>query len=472
MNEKIRLLGPRIVPFALPLLAPMLLMLVPMALVAWLYQEAYQTFFCGSGCSAGGDGFGYGLFGLVVLVFGAITLLAGGIALASIITAAVSRRLMPLYPAIGVVASPLALLALANDSPVYSVLQVIFAVALLAALVVHRAADDGFKLAGFGFLALIVLTGVISMGQAATGDAQAIPPQEAAEPFDCANVEQIPLTECAALVAFFEAAAQSGLYAGARERDWLASDTPCGWPGLGCKDGHVTSLRWDNNFINTQDQLPPELGDLSELRFLEVRLAATGPLPAELGRLTKLEELRLSQNELSGPIPAELCRLIHREELWLGPNDLSGPIPVELGGMTELKVLALAGIQLTGRIPVELGRLTNLEHLWLSGNQLTGTISAELGGLTSLQKLWLNHNQLSGPIPAELSSLSNLEWLRLDVNQLTGGIPVELGNLSALSRLEVDDSQLQFDDKGRIVGIPPGMESVCFGSGDGTGCRQ
>ena len=39
----------------------------------------------------------------------------------------------------------------------------------------------------------------------------------------------------------------------------------------------------------------------------------TGPIPAELGRLTSLRTLDLGGNELTGPIPAELEDLANLE---------------------------------------------------------------------------------------------------------------------------------------------------------------
>ena len=94
--------------------------------------------------------------------------------------------------------------------------------------------------------------------------------------------------------------------------------------------------------------------------------------------------------------------------LWLGANQLTGSIPASLGSLTNLQDLRLHENQLTG-IPAALGSLTNLEILHLNRNQLTGSIPASLGSLTNLQALWLAENQLTGSIPASLGSLTNLE---------------------------------------------------------------
>ena len=223
--------------------------------------------------------------------------------------------------------------------------------------------------------------------------------------------------------------------------------------------------------------LPPALGQLSELRRLEIRGAGSkqrrhigarlsGGIPAELGNLTKLEVLDLRGNFLTGFIPVELSELENLEALWLEDNFLSGSIPAELGnlanlrslnlgrnnlhgvvpaalgGLSQLDVLHLWSNQLTGGIPPELGNLSQLTALWLSSNRLTGGIPPELGNLTQLQRLSLSVNRLSGEIPPELGNLSQLTALWLSSNRLTGSLPPELGSLSQLVNLYLTNNQL------------------------------
>ena len=50
-------------------------------------------------------------------------------------------------------------------------------------------------------------------------------------------------------------------------------------------------------------------------------------IPAEIGHLTSLTQLRLTSNDLSGTIPAEIGHLTSLTQLHLTSNDLSGTIP-------------------------------------------------------------------------------------------------------------------------------------------------
>ena len=190
-------------------------------------------------------------------------------------------------------------------------------------------------------------------------------------------------------------------------------------------------------------KIPAQLGNLTNLQELWLsHNELSGTIRAELGDLTKLQGLYLSVNTLSGEIPAQLGDLTNLQFLSLSSNELSGAIPVELGDLTDLEYLYLNKNGLSGEIPAQLGDLTNLQSLYLDENGLSGEIPAELGNLTNLEKLYLNKNELSGEIPAQLGDLTNLEELALSRNTLSGEIPAELGNLTNLQLLLLNDNEL------------------------------
>ncbi len=214
------------------------------------------------------------------------------------------------------------------------------------------------------------------------------------------------------------------------------------------------------------DGIPPELGDLPELRRLELCCELPGPIPPEFGTLPKLEDLSLRMSASSipaelgnlpalqrlvlhgatGPIPPALGNLSALQYLYLNngfnPGQLTGSIPPSLGNLSRLRALGLAENQLTGIIPPELGNLSALQYLHLNDNQLTGPIPAEFGNLTNLEQLRAWDNQLTGPIPPEIGRMYALTELGLYSNRLTGPIPAELGNLARLPSLDLHDNQL------------------------------
>jgi leucine-rich repeat protein SHOC2 len=127
----------------------------------------------------------------------------------------------------------------------------------------------------------------------------------------------------------------------------------------------------------------------------------TGAVPAEIGRLSALRELELSDNQLTS-LPAEIGQLTSLQVLYLADNQLTS-LPAEIGQLTSLQVLYLADNQLTS-LPAEIGQLTSLTWwLNLSDNQLT-SLPAEIGQLTSMERLSLRGNQLTS-VPAAIRDL-------------------------------------------------------------------
>jgi hypothetical protein len=247
----------------------------------------------------------------------------------------------------------------------------------------------------------------------------------------CTAQDQIPTTECDALVAFYTS---TNGPTWDFDEGWLDNAAPCSWRGVTCATGHVTRLSLSVNGLT--GTIPAELGDLTNLSYLSLyENNLTGTIPAELGNLTNLSHLTLEDNALTGSIPPELGSLTNLAYIYLRNNGLTGTIPAELGNLTNLAGLDLRDNSLTGTIPAELGNLTNLDALDLRENGLTGSIPAELGDLTKLITLYLSDNSLSGPIPAELGNLSDLVYLWLDGNSLEGEVPVQLMDLTELSGL-------------------------------------
>ena len=285
-----------------------------------------------------------------------------------------------------------------------------------------------------------------------------------------------------------ERAVLIALYDATNGADWKMDD---GWLGEGALDKWLRVTTDENGGVTDLDLSANQLN---------------GEIPAELGNLSRLELLYISDNNLTGALPQSLTGILGLESFYFHNNPgLCAPIDEAfqtwLEGIPEVqgsscaaedspedhKVLvklydALDGENwtnntnwrterpirewygvtndasgrvtrllldsngLAGKIPKELGSLSNLKRLEFGNNRLTGEIPAELGNLSDLETLQLGNSPpaggLSGGIPKELGSLSKLEILNLKFNQLTGEIPAELGNLTNLGILALMANRL------------------------------
>ena len=215
----------------------------------------------------------------------------------------------------------------------------------------------------------------------------------------------------AALLALFDSAGGPDWTSKANWGSYKALTT---WSGVTVNsDGRVTRLNL--SYRNLIGGLPKELGNLTELEYLDLRSnRLAGGLPKELGNLTELERLDLRYNRFTGGLPKELGGLAELDYLYLSDNRFTGGLPKELGNLAELDVLYLSDNKFTGGLPKELGDLTELDYLYLDGNCFTGSLPWELSKLTSLDGLWLDGNCLSGKVPTAVTHSNKSYDLRVD----------------------------------------------------------
>ncbi|KAH9741544.1 MDIS1-interacting receptor like kinase 2 [Citrus sinensis] len=285
-----------------------------------------------------------------------------------------------------------------------------------------------------------------------------------------------------------EALLNSGWWNSSRATANYTSDH-CKWMGITCNSAgsivEISSDEMDNNFTGAElsqlnftcfpnlvtfriwgtllsGRMPSEIGALSKLEKLVLsnnsltevgnlknldslllnRNNLTGPIPSTIGFLNLLDELRLSHNRLDGPIPPTIGNLTYLTSLDLSSNQLSGLLPREVGNLKYLDSLSLDRNNLIGPIPPTIGYLTNLTSLNLGHNQLNSSIPPELMNCSQLQNLAVNHNSLSGSIPSEIGNLIHLRQLDLSHNFINGTIPSQLGKIPNVSEVDVSKNNL------------------------------
>ncbi|MGA7615944.1 MAG: fibronectin type III domain-containing protein [Thermoanaerobaculia bacterium] len=216
----------------------------------------------------------------------------------------------------------------------------------------------------------------------------------------------------------------------------------------------LTRLVLDNNDLS--GSIPPSIGQLQQLRDLGLsNLLLSGPVPPELFTLTKLENLGLtgradSGTALGGSL-ADFMVFTSLRSLYIGSNAFTGPIPSQIGSLTKLADLHLEHNPIGGEIPAELGNITTLRDLSLQDDRLNGVVPASLGNLTQLLYLHLDENQLAS-FDANLGSLAELVVLEAADNQFTA-FPVGLEGLAKLQYFDLSINRIQGE-------IPPAVFSM------------
>jgi hypothetical protein len=151
--------------------------------------------------------------------------------------------------------------------------------------------------------------------------------------------------------------------------------------------------------LETEDNLV--LSHMGRLTHLEIESNfLSGSMPAVISELTDLAYLYMRRNEMSYDLNfLKGGKLLGLYALWLDSNDIIGSIPSEIGLLTALASISITNSTLTGSIPTEMGKLTGLRRLWLYSNLLTGNIPSELQLLGELEVVQLHHNDIEGDVP-------------------------------------------------------------------------
>ncbi|XGV88140.1 MAG: leucine-rich repeat domain-containing protein [Limnothrix sp. BL-A-16] len=232
----------------------------------------------------------------------------------------------------------------------------------------------------------------------------------------------------------------------AKAEGWTELDLS--WKGLEelpVEIGQLHNLRSLNLGGNQLSQLPVEIGQLHNLKTLALDFNQLSQLPAEIGQLKSLVTLELWSNPLSS-LPAEISQLQNLSTLELCHNSLNS-FPLEIIQLQNLKTLILGGKQIT-KLPPEIVNLKRLNWLSLTNANLI-QIPIEIFQLKNLVGLHLNNNKLDF-LPIDITCLQNLAELHLAYNQLNH-IPTFIRELINLERLDLRGNPIPISSE--ILGL-------------------
>lgn len=146
-------------------------------------------------------------------------------------------------------------------------------------------------------------------------------------------------------------------------------------------------------------EIPDELFELEQLKYLDLKWNSLSVLPDQLSRLRDLAMLNLSGNRFK-TFPEAVFSLKNLKTLVLSRNQLT-QIPDSILRLQSLTRLYLSYNNLN-EIPDSIAELENLSELYISCNKIT-RIPASIIRLKNLEKLDLNYNPIESP-PIEVWS--------------------------------------------------------------------
>jgi internalin A len=206
-------------------------------------------------------------------------------------------------------------------------------------------------------------------------------------------------------------------------------------------------------------RLPPEIGNLTNLTYLDLWYNRIYVLPESIINLTKLTTLDLSENYLQA-LPESIINLTNLTTLNLSDNHLKAlpesivnltklttlnlisnkfsTLPKPISKLINIKILSL-GYNQFKTLPESITQLTNLTTLDLSSNKLNA-LPESITQLTSLTNLYLGSNKLNA-LPESITQLTNLTTLDLSSNKLNA-LPESITQLTNLTTLDLSSNKL------------------------------
>ncbi|KAJ3110216.1 hypothetical protein HDU96_006825 [Phlyctochytrium bullatum] len=169
--------------------------------------------------------------------------------------------------------------------------------------------------------------------------------------------------------------------------------------GVICEAGRIVSINFSGRSIN--GRLGASIGQLSELREIDVNSANVVGGLEPLRKLRKLRLLSLWQNPMNAELPS-----------WLGD------------AFPDMEVFHIQWCQFTGRLPDSMSKWRKIRELFLGNNRLLGTIpqSFNRANWPALEFIGISDMPLIGTLD------SNFRNLRIDASRSCITAPTSLSN--------------------------------------------
>lgn len=202
----------------------------------------------------------------------------------------------------------------------------------------------------------------------------------------------------------------------------------------------LLSLR--NN--KTLKDLPKLIGDLSCLQRLDVSGTGLIRLREELSNCNELVSISANASKIK-TLPINIGNLINLKHLNLGYNKIK-ELPTTIGALKELQDLSLADNELKG-LPKGISGLEKLGSISLEFNRFE-KFPKELLELKSMYSIWIHNNSIK-EIPLEVAKMPKIERILIDHQVITDENIAKLKEINPSMYVIKEDSRKYVKGKKR-----------------------
>jgi len=224
-------------------------------------------------------------------------------------------------------------------------------------------------------------------------------------------------------------------------------DAEAKWYGVTMAEGRVTALKLLKGTITADWTIPAEIGTLTELtdlRFIDCKV--NGEIPDAIYSLENLQSFYLTNNKVSGGLSSKVANLKNLTNLYIDQNaDLGGSLPEEIGQLSKLVNLNIAKTSFSGTIPSTVANLDALKNFMAYSTKFSGEAPDWWDQMDALELVQLyDIPTLSGPLPASFGNCAKLKNIYMYECNFEGNIPESWANLpSTMVNVRVYGNKLQ-----------------------------
>ncbi|GAB4841558.1 hypothetical protein Ancab_022272 [Ancistrocladus abbreviatus] len=211
-------------------------------------------------------------------------------------------------------------------------------------------------------------------------------------------------------------------------------------------------------------ELPTAIGDLKQLRYLDVSsteikelpelictlcnlqtLSLQGcrglqELPNVIGNLKQLQDLDVSSTKIK-ELPESICTMCNLQTLSLQGCRGLQELPNAIGNLKQLRLLDVSSTEIK-ELPESICTLCNLQIFWLYECPALQELPNAIGNLKQLRRLDVSSTEIK-ELPESICTMCNLQTLSLQGCRGLQELPNAIGNLKQLQRLGVSYTEIK-----------------------------